>query len=132
MSELSIEERILLDEIGGIKLNNTRLFPTYVYPEWCYKSPYSDCWINKRKELIYKAKKKISRKNKLIINSLTFLAFIVAILLAGVLAYFIGKSAPIFGVAMGLYIFGLNCELKMKYETDIRFIEFVRRGKKYW
>lgn len=130
------EDKELLDfhvkSLQTITIINPISLGYIVEPASLYKEPYSEWWTEKRSQLIQKAKKKIIFKNKIIINTITFLAFLCAIVLAFLFAYFLGQSSLMLGAAMGLGIFALRINLEIKYETNIRFINFKHRGKNYW
>ncbi len=121
-----------IKSLQSITIANPISLGYIVEPASLYKEPYSEWWTEKRSQLIEKAKKKIIFKNKIIINTVTFLAFLCAIVLAFLFAYFLGSSSIMLGAAMGLGIFALRMNLEMKYETNIRFINLIRRGKNYW
>jgi len=126
-----MEKEIYLSSLQGITIVNPLSLGYFAEPA-LYKEPYSEWWTEKRSQLIEKAKKKVIFKNKIIINTITFLAFLCAIVLAFLFAYFLGQSSVMLVAAMGLGIFALRINLEMKYETNIRFIHLVRRGKNYW
>jgi len=132
MTATETSKDIYIASLQGVTIINPMSLGYIVEPSSLYKEPYSEWWTEKRSQLIEKAKKKIILKNKIIINTITFLAFICAIILAFLFAYFLGQSSVIFGGAMGLGLFALRMNLEMKYETNIIFIHLVRRGKNYW
>lgn len=132
MTATETSKDIYIASLQGVTIINPMSLGYIVEPASLYKEPYSEWWTEKRSQLIEKAKKKIIIKNKIIINTITFLAFICAIVLAFLFAYFLGQSSVMLGAAMGLGLFALRMNLEMKYETNIIFIHLVRRGKNYW